>query len=175
MLYRFSDQVEVNDYNELRNQTGCPPPTQHTHTITHSSSCFVLVTGTSFILFRTLVWSLLYLLSPFPGPVSLQVLLIFASVALIVGYLVHSMHYLVQSFIISHLVYCSQGLVDLWIPGLPLCQHCNQSQLHQDACIIIGFPVLTLCTDPYFVPRQMWTLASVALDLVLTIKLLLIP
>lgn len=51
-----------------------------------------------------------------------------ASVALTVLSLVHCTHYPVWSLVVSCLVYCSQGLVDLWTLGLPLCQHCHQNQ-----------------------------------------------
>lgn len=49
---------------------------------------------------------------------SLQVLLIFASVSLIVDSLLHSSHYLVQSLISSYLVYCSETL-DAKLTTLP--------------------------------------------------------
>lgn len=54
------------------------------------------------------------------------------------------------SLIISHLIYCSEGLMGLWMPGLPLCPNCNQNKLHQDVWVIIDLPIRKLWVVPYF-------------------------
>lgn len=107
-------------------------------------------------------------MSPFLYPVSLQ-FLILASVALVVLSLVHCTHYLVWSFIVSCLVYCSQGLVDLWTLGLPLYQPYNQNQ-SRCLCPCRVPSSDTLCRSG-FLPCQTGghsILASVALDPVLS-------
>lgn len=156
VIHYFSGQIEVSDHTESWNQTGCPLPTQYSH----SSSCFVLVTGPFFffiIIFRTILWSLIRLLSPFPYPVSLQFLTL-ASVALIV-LSPFSPHITWSSLSLCHALLTAPRAS--WISGHWVYPSANTiARTNQDVCVLVEFPVLTICVSLCFLPCQTRTLHS---------------
>lgn len=139
---------------EIKQVVPFPP---NTHTPLHALSWSLVPFFFFIIIFRTILWSLIRLLSPFPYPVSLQFLTL-ASVALIV-LSPFSPHITWSSLSLCHALLTAPRAS--WISRHWVYPSANTiARTNQDVCVLVEFPVLTLCVHLCFLPCQTQTLHS---------------